>query len=142
MASATITATTAEIFATPAADLLGVESVVVSAGNRENTALVHAAAKKQAVAAAETAASAAGKDRWRDWLWGFLAVLCLSQFYFVRELVAAFALFALAFGAIAAIVVGFYMLQKSWELVAARLAAWRQPVLTVSPATHNTRKPA
>jgi hypothetical protein len=120
VASATITATTARIFAAPA------------------TAAKNPAASD---ADAATAATATG-DRWRDWLWGFLAVLCLSQFYFVRELVAAFALFALAFGAIAAVVVSFYMLQKSWELVVARLAAWRQGILAVSPATHSTRKPA
>jgi len=134
VASAIITATTAGIFTTPAAEdrtsvLLAPSAI--PAPVEKNTAV-------QTVAAAATA----GKDRWRDWLWGFLAVLCLSQFYFVRELVAALALFVLAFGAITAVVVGVYMLQKSWELVVARLAAWRQPVLTVSPATHNTRKPA
>lgn len=123
MASATITATTAQIFAP-------------SARAAKNSAPSGADA-----ASAATAATATG-DRWRHWLWGFLAVLCLSQFYFVRELVAAFALFALAFGAIAAVVVGFYLLQKSCELAVARFSAWRQRVLAVSPATHSTRKPA
>lgn len=123
MASATITATTTQIFAP------------------SRTASKDSAPSGADAAGAATAASAIG-DRWRDWLWGFLAVLCLSQFYFVRELVAAFALFALAFGALAAVVVGFYMLQKSWELAVARFSAWRQRVLAVSPVTHSTRKPA
>jgi len=136
VASATITAATAGMFTTPAVED---RTSVLLAPN----AIPAPVEKRIAVETVATAASAtAGKDRWRDWLWGFLAVLCLSQFYFVRELVAAFALFVLAFGAIAAVVVGIYMLHKSWELVVARLAALRQPVLTVSRATHNTRKPA
>jgi hypothetical protein len=88
-----------------------------------------------------SATTVVGKDHRRRWLWIFLAVLGASQLYFVRELVAAFALFALAFVAIAAVVITLYMLQKSWELAVARVAALRQPVLQVSPVTHDS-KPA
>lgn len=42
-------------------------------------------------------ASAAPYDPRRAWLWGFLAVVALSQVYFVRELLGAFLLFCLAF---------------------------------------------
>jgi hypothetical protein len=72
------------------------------------------------------------KDNGRIWLWGFLAVIALAQLYVVRELLAAFALFALGFAALAFVVASFYMLQKSWELAVARLAALRHPVISIA----------
>ena len=72
------------------------------------------------------------KDIGRIWLWGFLAVIALAQLYVVRELLAAFALFALGFAALAFVVASLYMLQKSWELAIARLAALRQPVINMA----------
>ena len=69
------------------------------------------------------------KDNGRMGLWGFLAVMVISQFYVVRELLAAFALFALGFAAIAFVVAGFYMLPHCGELIVARFAAVRQPVM-------------
>jgi hypothetical protein len=72
------------------------------------------------------------KDNGRVWLWGFLAVIALAQLYVVRELLAAFALFALGFAALAFVVASLYMLQKSWELAVARLAALRQPVINMA----------
>jgi hypothetical protein len=71
-------------------------------------------------------------DRGRIWLWGLLAVIALSQLYFVRELLAAFALFALGFVALAIVVAGLYMLQKSCEVGMARLAAFRHPVINMA----------
>jgi hypothetical protein len=71
-------------------------------------------------------------DKGRIWLWGFLAVIVLSQLYFVRELLAAFALFALGFVALAIVVAGLYMLQKSCEVGMARLAALRHPVIDMA----------
>lgn len=124
MASAAITATAAT-FAEPAA---------VTAAPSARAAAVEAASV--------TTASSTTRDRWRDWLWGFLAILCLSQLYFVRELVAAFAIFALAFVAVAVLLIGVYMLLKSWELVVARIIALRRPVLQISPVPHDHRKPA
>jgi hypothetical protein len=55
------------------------------------------------------------KDNLRKWMWLLLGVVAALQLYFVRELLAAFALFVLVFGAIAGVIVSFYMLQKSWE---------------------------
>ena len=78
------------------------------------------------------------KDTGRNWLWGFLAVIALAQLYVVRELLAAFAIFALGFVALALVVVSLYMLQKSWELAVARLAAFRQPVMTMARVTNMT----
>jgi hypothetical protein len=73
-----------------------------------------------------------GKDQGRMWLWGFLAVIAVSQLYVVRELLAAFALFALGFVAIALVVASLYMLQKSWELAVARLTVLRHPVINIA----------
>jgi hypothetical protein len=68
------------------------------------------------------------KDNGRKWMWWFLGVLVALQLYFVRELLAAFALFALAFAAIAFVIVSLYMLQKSWEVAVARVADSNHPV--------------
>jgi len=76
------------------------------------------------------------KDTRRSWLWWFLAIVVASQVYFVRELLAAFALFAIAFVAIAFVVASLYMLQKSWELAVVRLAALRQPVMNMARVTN------
>jgi hypothetical protein len=71
-------------------------------------------------------------DSGRVWLWGFLGVILLSQLYVVRELLAAFALFALGFAALTIVVVGLYMLLKSWEVAMARLVAFRHPVISMA----------
>jgi|SRR5580704_10373265 hypothetical protein len=71
-------------------------------------------------------------DSGRMWLWGFLAVIALSQLYFVRELLAAFALFALGFVVLAIVVAGLYMLQKSCEFAMVRLATLRHPVINMA----------
>jgi hypothetical protein len=127
VASATITAATAE-FAAASADATTTTATAVRAGS--------------SAAVAFRLSRWIANDRGRKWVWWSLAILAASQLYFVRELVAAFALFVLAFGAIAAVVIAFYMLQKSWELGLARLAAMRQPNLQISPIPHDTRKPA
>src|SRR5260370_34683148 len=62
------------------------------------------------------------KDSGRKWMWWFLGVLAALQLYLVRELLAAFALFALAFAAIAFVIVSLYMLQKGWEVAVGRVA--------------------
>jgi hypothetical protein len=69
------------------------------------------------------------KDSSRKWMWWFLAVGVALQLYFVRELLAAFALFTLAFAAIALVLASVYFLQKGWEAGVARLAASENPVL-------------
>jgi uncharacterized membrane protein len=69
------------------------------------------------------------KDSRRKWMWLFLLVLGAWQLYAVRELLAAFALFVLGFGAIALCVMSLYLLHKTWEAGVARLAASQHPVL-------------
>ena len=63
------------------------------------------------------------KDNRRKWMWLFLVVLAAFQLYAVRELVAAFAIFVLGFGAIAVCVLSLYFLHKTWEAGVARVAA-------------------
>jgi len=56
---------------------------------------------------------------WKLARWLLVAGVCL-QIYFVQELVAAFAFFAIGFVAIAFVIVSLYMLQKGWEAVVGR----------------------
>jgi len=63
------------------------------------------------------------KDISRKWIYWFLAIIASLQLYFVRELLAAYALFALGFAAIALCFACLYVLQKAWEAGVARLAA-------------------
>ena len=63
------------------------------------------------------------KTKGTSWKWAW----CLSgaavawQFYFVRELIAAFAFFAIGFAAVALVFGSLYTLQKGWEVAVARL---------------------
>ena len=70
------------------------------------------------------------KDKGRKWMWWFLGVIGAMQLYFVRELLAAFALFVLGFGAIALVVGAVYMLHTGWAVAVERLAESKHPVLT------------
>ncbi len=82
------------------------------------------------------------KDNDRKWLWAFLAIIVMSQLYFVQELLAVFALFALSFAAIALVVASLYTLQHCWELAMLRLADIRRPVMNVAPVTRENQKAA
>jgi len=72
------------------------------------------------------------KDSSRKWMWWFLAVVVALQLYFVRELLAAFALFAVGFAVIAFVIGGLYMLQKTWSVAVERLADSRHPVMVMA----------
>lgn len=63
------------------------------------------------------------KDSLRKWIWWFLGCIAALQFYFVRELLAAFALFALGFVVIGLALAALYFVQKSWEAGVGRVAA-------------------
>ena len=82
------------------------------------------------------------KDNGRKWLWIFLAVLVMSQLYFVRELLAVLALFAVVFAMIALVVAGLYTLQNCWKLAVARLAELRQPVMNMASVSRENQKAA
>jgi hypothetical protein len=72
------------------------------------------------------------KDNGRKWMWWFLAVVVALQMYFVKELLAAFAMFAMGFAAIAFVVVSFYMLHKGWEVAVERVAESAHPVVNIA----------
>jgi hypothetical protein len=72
------------------------------------------------------------KDNSRKWMWWFLGVLAALQLYFVWELLAAFALFALGFAAVALVIASLYMLQKGWEVAVARVADSGHPVMNMA----------
>jgi len=69
------------------------------------------------------------KDNCRKWMWLLLLVLAALQLYAVRELLAAFAIFVLGFGAIALCVGFLYFLHKTWEAGVTRVAASQHPVI-------------
>ncbi len=60
-----------------------------------------------------------GKN-WK-WAWWLLLAGVGLQFYFVQELVAAFAFFAIGFAAVALVFGSLYTLQKGWEMGVTRL---------------------
>jgi len=69
------------------------------------------------------------KDKLRKWMWLFLVVIAALQLYAVRELLAAFAIFVLGFGAIAVCVGSVYFLHKTWEAGVSWAVASRHPIL-------------
>ena len=72
------------------------------------------------------------KDKNRKWMWWFLGAVVALQLYYVREILAAFALFALGFAAIAFVVMSVYMMQKVWEAGVQRLADSQHPVVDLA----------
>lgn len=81
-------------------------------------------------------------DTRRCWLWWFLVVIAASQLYFVRELAAAFVLFAIAFMAIAFVAASLYLLAKASAMAILRLAELRHRLITVTPVPAGQRKVA
>ena len=69
------------------------------------------------------------KDNSRKWMWTFLAALVLLQMYFVWELLAVFALFAVGFAAIAFVIGSLYMLHRGWALAVDRIADSQHPIM-------------
>ena len=69
------------------------------------------------------------RDKGRKWIWYFLGTVAALQLYFVRELLAAFAIFMLGFAVIGACIASLYLAQKTWEAAVARLAASQDPAI-------------
>ena len=69
------------------------------------------------------------KDKSRKWMWMFLAALVSLQMYFVWELLAVFALFAVGFAAIAFVIGSLYMLHRGWALAVDRIADSQHPIM-------------
>ena len=75
------------------------------------------------------------KDKSRKWMWMFLAALVSLQMYFVWELLAVFALFAVGFAAIASVVGSLYMMHRVWAVSVERLADSQHPVMVATRQT-------
>ena len=69
------------------------------------------------------------KDNSRKWMWWLLGMVAALQLYFVRELLAAFALFALVFAVIGGFIAGLYLLQKAWTSAVVRVADSQSPAM-------------
>jgi hypothetical protein len=69
------------------------------------------------------------KDEGRKWMWVFLGTVVALQLYIVWELLAVFALFAIGFAAIAAVMGSMYMLVRTWAVAVERLAESKHPVM-------------
>ena len=61
--------------------------------------------------------------KWAGWPLGAAVAL---QFYFVQELLAALALFAIGFAGVASVIVGLYGLQKGWQKAVTRIFGFDQ----------------
>jgi hypothetical protein len=72
------------------------------------------------------------KDKSRKWMWMFLAALVSLQVYFVWELLAVFALFAVGFAALAFVIGSLYMLHRGWALAVERIADSQHPVMVAT----------
>ena len=72
------------------------------------------------------------KDNSRKWMWWFLAIVGATQLYFVQELLAAFALFAVVFALIGGLVAGGYMLHKGWVVAVERVAESSHPIVAMA----------
>jgi len=72
------------------------------------------------------------KDTRRKWMWWFLIALGATQVYFVRELLAAYALFAVGFAALAVVALGVYLVQKAWEAGLHRAERHAGPALNLA----------
>jgi hypothetical protein len=81
-------------------------------------------------------------DTRRAWLWWFLTLIAASQLYFARELVAAFALFAIVFAAVAFLVASLYILTRVLGVALSRLAELRQPAINIAAVPSEHRKAA
>jgi hypothetical protein len=71
-------------------------------------------------------------DKSRKWMWMFLAAVVLLQTYFVWELLAVFALFAVGFAAIAFVIGSLYMLHRGWALAVDRIADSKHPIMVAT----------
>jgi len=65
-------------------------------------------------------------------MWMFLAALVSLQMYFVWELLAVFALFAVGFAAIASVAGTLYMLHRAWAVAVERVADSQHPIMVAT----------
>jgi hypothetical protein len=80
----------------------------------------------------------ASKDKGRKWMWWFLGIVVAMQLYFVRELLAAFALFVLGFAVIGSLIAGLYLMQKAWQVAVVRVAESSHPIASAARRSVNS----
>ena len=73
--------------------------------------------------------SKTNKDKGRKWMWWLLGTIAALQVYFVQELLAALALFAMAFLAIAGATLSLYVLQRAWVATVELAAESQHPAM-------------
>ena len=73
-------------------------------------------------------------------MWWFLGILAALQLYFVRELIAAFALFTAAFAALVMMAFAAYMIRTGWEFALARFVHTGQRAVNVALSAKATQK--
>ena len=71
-------------------------------------------------------------DKGRKWMWMFLGALVALQMYFVWELLAVLALFAVGFAAVATVAGTLYMMHRTWAVAVERLADSKHPVMVAA----------
>jgi hypothetical protein len=77
-------------------------------------------------------------DKSRKWMWWILVIGMAMQLYFVRELLAAFALFALGFGSVAFVIGALYMLHQGWAVAVERVAESQHPAVAYTKRAVNS----
>ena len=70
----------------------------------------------------------------RKWTLWLLAIAIASQFYLVQELLAAFAFFAIGFGALTFVILSLFLLEKSLEIAVARIFDGERWMVLPAPA--------
>ena len=71
-------------------------------------------------------------DTSRKWMWGVLGGVVALQMYIVWEILAALALFAVGFVALAAVIGSLYMLHRVWVVTVERIADSQHPVMVAT----------
>jgi len=72
------------------------------------------------------------KGNGRTCMWWFLGVAGAFQLYFVKELVAAFALFAALFAVFGVLVASLYMMQKAWAVGVEHIVESGHPAVSMA----------
>jgi hypothetical protein len=75
-------------------------------------------------------------------MWVAMAIGFASQSYFVRELVAAFALFVLCCAVVGLAIACLYGLVKGWEMVVTRLAFSHRAILPIAAVKGDAQRTA
>lgn len=82
------------------------------------------------------------KDTHRKWMWWFLGAIAALQLYFVRELLVAFAVFAIGFAAVATMLAVAYLAKPALQLAVARSPRLERRAVSAALRQNATEKAA